>query len=70
MLLELLMEGIRTIEGDAVLENELSGQGFQGSNADKQRLVAYLQAEVLDAAGELGIVLESLPSDEFALRDL
>ena len=31
MLLE-LMEGIRTIEGDAVLENELSGQGFQGSS--------------------------------------
>lgn len=65
-----LIEGLNALSGDKVLEIELDEQGFTGSKVDKQRLIAFLQAEVFAAAAELGLILDDLPNDEYALREL
>ena len=65
-----LLDGLNTLSGDKVLEIELDEQGFTGSKVDKQRLIAFLQAEVFAAAAELGLILDGLPHDEYALREL
>jgi len=65
-----LLEGLNALSGDKVLEIELDEQGFTGSKVDKQRLIAFLQAEVFAAAAELGLILDDLPNDEYQLREL
>jgi len=65
-----LLEGLNALSGDKVLEIELDEQGFTGSKVDKQRLIAFLQAEVFAAAAELGLILDNLPNDEYQLREL
>ena len=65
-----LLEGLNALSGDKVLAIELDEQGFTGSKVDKQRLIAFLQAEVFAAATELGLILDDLPNDEYQLREL
>jgi hypothetical protein len=65
-----LLEGLNALSGDKVLEIELDEQGFTGSKVDKQRLIAFLQAEVFAAAAELGLILDDLPNEEYQLRGL
>lgn len=65
-----LLEGLNALSGDKVLEIELDEQGFTGSKVDKQRLIAFLQAEVFAAAAEIGLILDGIPNDEYQLREL
>ena len=65
-----LLDGLNTLSSDKVFEIELDEQGFTGSKVDKQRLIAFLQAEVCAAAAELGLILDGLPHDEYQLRKL